>query len=171
MRQLRQWIRLVHELTQLRPPKEIAHHGAQSFRIDQLLRRHALQIDIKQRHPLFHQTLRPSEAQTTLIGQQFTHGTHTTAAQVINIIKHPIALLQLQEILHGGQEIDLRHDALIAIDIQSKLLVQLVTANPCQIVLLRIEEQSFQQGTRIGHRRWITRAQTLVDVLQRFFFR
>src|SRR5437868_10448236 len=57
VRQLRERVRLVHELRELRPAKEIADHCAERFRIDQLLRRHAVDVDIEQRHALFHETL------------------------------------------------------------------------------------------------------------------
>src|SRR5260370_20805769 len=55
--QLGQRIRLIHELAQLRPAKEISNHRAESFRGDQLLRGHTVDVHIEKHHTLFHETL------------------------------------------------------------------------------------------------------------------
>src|ERR1700736_6146486 len=53
MGQFSQRIRLVHELRKLGTPEEITNDRAQRFRVDQLLRRHAVDVDVEKRHALF----------------------------------------------------------------------------------------------------------------------
>ena len=95
VRQLGQRIRLIHKLRELRAAKEIANHGAECLRIDQLLRRHAVDVDVKQRHALLHQPLGPGQADAALVGQQFAHRADTPAAQVINVVQSAFAATQI----------------------------------------------------------------------------
>ena len=95
VRQLGQRIRLIHKLRELRAAKEISNHGAECLRIDQLLRRHAVDVDVKQRHALLHQPLGASQADAALVGQQFAHRADTPAAQVINVVQSAFAATQI----------------------------------------------------------------------------
>ena len=78
MRHFSQRIDLVHELRQLRTSKEVADHGSQSLRIDQLLRRDRIDTLIIHRHALANETLRAAETKTALVGEQLTHRANAT---------------------------------------------------------------------------------------------
>src|ERR1700736_2656233 len=54
VRQLGERIRLIHELRELRPTEEITDDCAQRLGIYQFLRRHTVDIDVEQGHPLLH---------------------------------------------------------------------------------------------------------------------
>ena len=69
---------LVHELGKLRPSKEVANNCAECLRVYKLLWRHTLDVDIKESHALFHQTLGAGETDTTLIGKKFANRTNAT---------------------------------------------------------------------------------------------
>ena len=129
--QFGQRIDLIHELGKLAAPKEIADHGGQRLGIDQLLRRHALQALIEQRHALLDQALRAGQADAALIGQQFAHRADAAAAQVINVVQRAFALFEAQQIFRGGDQVFLGQDAGIAA-LDAQLLVDLVTADPAQ---------------------------------------
>src|SRR5450759_2539627 len=94
VRQLRERIRLIHELRKLRAAEEIANHRAQRFWVDQLLRRHAVDVDVEQGHALFHETLRARETDAALIGEQFTDRPHAAAAEMIDIVESAFAAAQ-----------------------------------------------------------------------------
>ena len=94
MSQLSQWVDLVHELRQLTASKEITNHCAKCLRVDQFLRADRIDTLIVESHALFDQALCAGEADATLVGQEFTYSTHTTATQVVNIVECAIPTLQ-----------------------------------------------------------------------------
>ena len=53
VRHFTQRVRLIHQLRELAPAKEISNHSRQGLRVDQFLRSHSFGIDVEQRHPLF----------------------------------------------------------------------------------------------------------------------
>ena len=57
----------------------------------------------------------------------------------------------------------------VEIDVDAELLVDLVTADAAEVVLLRIEEETLEQSPRVRHGRRIARAETAIDILERFF--
>ena len=90
--QLGERIGLIHELRELGAPEEIADHGGERLRIDQLLRRHALDVHVEQGHALLDQALGAGEAHAALVGEQLAHGADAAGAEVIDIIEHALAL-------------------------------------------------------------------------------
>ncbi len=94
--QFRQRINLIHELRQLAAAKEIANHGRKRLRIDQLLGRHRLDALIKQRHALLDEAFGAGQTHAALIGEQFAHGAHATAAEMVNVIQGTFALFEAE---------------------------------------------------------------------------
>ncbi len=168
VRQLRQRIRLIHELRKLRATEEIANDRAQRLRIDQLLRRHAVDVDVEQRHALFHQTLGARETDAALVGQQLADRAHAAAAEMIDVVERAFAPAQIDQVLDRGDEIFVRQNALAKIDVDPKLLVDFVTADPAEIVFFRIEKESLEQSAGVGNRRRIAGTQAPVNILERF---
>ena len=150
-------------------PKKSRIDGAQRLRVDQLLRRHAVDVDVEQRHALFHETLRAGETDAALVGEQFADRADAAAAEMIDVIERAFATAQVDQIFDRGDEILVGQDALAEIDVDAELLVDLVTADAAEIVFLRIEEEPLQQGAGVRHGRRIARAQLAVDVLERLF--
>ncbi len=169
MRQFRERIRLIHELRQLRAAEEIANHRAQRLRVDQLLRRHAVDVDVEQRHALFHETLRARETDAALIGEQFANGADTTAAEMIDVIERAFAATQADQILDRCDKIFVGNNAFAEIYVDAELLIDLVTTNASEIVFLRIEEEPLQQRLRVRHCWRIARAQLAINIFERLF--
>src|SRR5437660_3961845 len=168
MGQLRQRIGLIHELRKLRTPEEIADDRAQRLRVDQLLRRHPIDVDVEQRHALFDQTLGARETDAALVGEQFTDRAHATAPEMIDVVERALAAAEIDQILDRGDEIFVRQNALAKIDVDPKFLVDLVTDNPAEIIFFWIEKESLEQSAGIGNRRWITWPEAPVNILERF---
>ena len=141
----------------------------QRLRIDQLLRRHAVDVHVEQRHALFDETLGAGQTDAALVGEQFAHGADAAAAEVIDVVQRAFARLQAEQILRRGDEIFLGQNALVEIDFDAELLVDLVTADAAEIVLLRIEEQALEKRAGVRGGRRIARTQAAVDILQRLF--
>ena len=85
--QFGQRIDLVHELRKLAAAEEIADDGRERLGIDQLLRRHAFQALIEQRHALLDQAFGAGQADAALVGEQFAHGADAAAAEVIDVVQ------------------------------------------------------------------------------------
>ncbi len=103
--QFGQGVDLVHELAELAAAKEVAYDGAEGLRIYQLGRSHGVHAHIKESHALLDQALRAGEAHAALVGQQLSHGAHSAAAQVVNVIKQALVGAQLEEVAHGADHI------------------------------------------------------------------
>ncbi len=169
VRDLRQRIDLVHELRKLAAREEIANHRAQRLRIDQLLRRDRIRALIVKGHPFANQSLRPRQPHPALISQKLAHRPHAPASQVVNIVDESVALLQPDQILRGLNDVLRADRPLIQIDLQTELLIDLVTPDPSEVITLRIEEQPFQQRLRVRRGRRFARSQAFVNFLKRFF--
>ena len=68
---------------------------------------------------------------------------------MIDIVERAFAAAQTDQILDRGDEILVGQNALAQIDLDPELLVDLVTADAAEIVLLRIEEEPLEQAR--GH--------------------
>ena len=146
MRQLGERIDLIHELRELAAAEEIADDRGERFRIDQLLRRHGFDVMIEQRHALFDETLGAGQTDAALVGEQFAHGADAAAAEVIDVVQRAFAVSQAEQIFGRGDEIFLGQDALVEIDFDAELLIDLVTTDAAEVVTLRIEEQALEQA-------------------------
>ena len=166
MGQLRERVDLVHELRQLAPAKKVPNHCGQSLGVDQLGRRHGVQLLIEERHALLNQALCAGQANAALVGQELAHGADAATTQVINIIDGAIPQLEAEQILRCLNHVLLHQRAGAVIPLEAKLLVHLVTAHPAQVVSLGIEEQPLDQGASVGRSRRIARAQALVNLLE-----
>ena len=166
VRQLGQRVGLVHELRKLGPAEEIAHDGREGLRVDQLLRGHALDVHVEQGHALLDQALGTGEAHAALVGEEFTDGPHAAGAEVVDVVDHAFTLLELEQILHGTEEVLGHHDALVGADLAFELAVDLVTADAGQVVLLRVEEEALEQGAGVGGGRRVAGTQLAIDVLE-----
>ena len=89
---------------------------------------------------------------------------------MINIIQHTLTHLELEQITRGFSQVIFGQRARLLRIIEVQLLEYLVTTYPTQIITFRIEEQAFEQGAAIGHRRRIARAQSAINLLERFLF-
>src|SRR5713101_3956019 len=168
VRQLRERIGLIHELRKLRPAKEIADNCAERLRINQLLRRHPVHIDVEQRHALFDQTFGPSKPNTALIRQQFANRAHPTTAQVVDVVECALASAQIDQILDRRDEIFVGQNPLSGIDVDPEFLIDFIAADAPKIVFFRIEKEPFEQSACIRHGRRITGTKAPVNVLERF---
>ena len=163
---LRQRINLIHELAELAAPKEIADHRAERLGIDQLGGRHRVRLLIKERHTLLHQTLRTGEAHAALVGHQLAHCANTPAAEVINVVQHALAHLELEQITRSLEQIVLGENARVIGILETKLLPDLVATHTAEIVPFGIEKQALEQRAAVGHRGRIPGAQAAVNFLQ-----
>src|SRR5690606_34257112 len=134
------------------------------------LRRDRVDALVIHRHALAHETLRAAEAHAALIGEQFADGADAARTEVVDIVDDALALLEADEILRRGHDVAGLEDALLEIDLEAELLVDLVTTDATEVVALRIEEQALEESLRVRRGRRFAGAETLVDFLERFLF-
>ena len=169
VRQFGERVRLIHELRELRTAEEITHDCAKRLWVDQLLRRHAVDVDVEQRHALFDEPLRAGETDAALVGEQFTDRADAAAAEMIDVIERAFATAQVDQIFDRRDEILVGQNAFPEINVDAEFLVELVTSNAAEIIFLWIKKESLQEGTRVRHGRRIARAQLAINVLERLF--
>ena len=93
VRHLGQRVDLVHELRELAAGEEVADDGRERLRVDQLLRRDRVDALVVQGHALAHKPLGPGQAHAALVGQEFADRAHAAAAEVVDVVDHPVAAL------------------------------------------------------------------------------
>ena len=169
VRQFRQRICLIHELRELRTPKEISDDCAERFWINQLLRGHPIYVDVEKGHALFDQTLSARQTDAALVRQQFAHGADTSTAEVIDVIKRAFPATQIDQIFDRRDKVFVGQNTFRGIDIDPKFLIDLVPADTAKIVFLRVEKESFEQSTGISDCWGITWSKTAVDIFERLF--
>ena len=166
VRHLRERVDLVHELGELASGEEVADDGRQRLRVDQLLRGDRVDTLVVHRHALADKTLRAGEAHAALVGEKFADRADATAAQVIDVVNHALSALEADKVLGCRAHVTALEDALLQVDLEAELLVDLVAAHAAEVVALRIEEQALEKGLGVGRGRGFARTQALVDFLQ-----
>ena len=101
VRDLGQRVVLIHKLGQLGRAKELFHGSRHRLGVDQVLGHQA--FGFCQAQTLLDRTLHTHQTHTELVFGHFTHGTHTTVAQVIDIIHHTVTVADVDQ---GAQHLD-----------------------------------------------------------------
>ena len=162
-------VRLIHELAQLRTAEEITHDGAQRLGVDQLLRGDVIDCGIVEGHALANETLGAGETDAALVGKKFAHSADTAAAEMINVVQHPLALAELEEIAHRLDDIFFPKDPVVDLRIEAELLLDLVATDATEIVTLGVEEEPLEHAAGILDGGRIAGTELAVDVLEGLF--
>jgi hypothetical protein len=125
--------------------------------------------------------LHTAQTGTQLVLDQFADLADTTVAEMIDIVDvhaqiHILAVtlarelgvagMQGDQVLDGGDDVFARQAAIVDILFQTKLAVDLVTANAGQIVTLGVEVEGIQQVAASFRRRGVGRADLAVQIGQ-----
>ena len=170
---------LIHELRQLGSSEELLDGGIHRTNVDQGLRGDGLRI--LGGHTFADHTLHTAQTGTQLVLDQFADLADTTVAEMIDIVDvhaqiHILAVtlarelgvagMQGDQVLDGGDDVFARQAAIVDILFQTKLAVDLVTANAGQIVTLGVEVEGIQQVAASFRRRGVGRADLAVQIGQ-----
>ena len=167
--QLGERVDLVHELRELRATEEVAHDGGERLGVDELRGRHRVHFLIEERHALLDEALGAGQTHAALVGEQFAHGADAAAAEMVNVVHAPLALLELEEIFGGVNQVRLGENARGRGFTEVELLVDLVAAHASEVVALRVEEQALDERTGVGGSGRIAGTEAAVNVLERLF--
>ncbi len=167
---LRERVGLVHELRQLGRPEELANGRHDRLRVDQVVR-HRGRHFLVDRHLLLDGALHADQPDAELVLEELAHGADAAVAQVVDVVHVGRVPAQLEEILQDLVEVLRVQDLLVERRVQPELGVQLETAHPREVVLLRVEEHVLEERARAVERRGIARPQPAVDLDERLFVR
>ena len=185
-------VRLIHELRQLAGAEELLQRRHHRADVDDRLR--GDRVGILGREPLAHDPLHPVEPDPERLLDQLTDGAQATVAEVLVLVEvildrlarqrrglgRVVGLDVVRELLGHPQQPRQRHqladqrddvvvgqDAGVEIDVEPEPRVELVAANPRQVVALGIEEQLVEQRAGGVDRRRLAGALLLEQLDQR----
>ena len=148
--QLGQGVGLVHELGELGASEEVADDGGEGLGVDEFLGGHSLDVDIEEGHALLDEALGAGEADAALVAEEFADGADAAGAEVVDVIEDALAGLELEDVADGAEEVLGDHDALVGVDAELELLVDLVAADAGEVVFLGVEEEALEEGAGVG---------------------
>ena len=165
VRELRQRVRLVHELRQLRAPEELAHRGDHRADVDERAGRGLALVE--DRHALLDDALHAEQADAELVHDEFAHRPDAPVAQVVDVVRvghtvvdadhHPD---HLDDVVLGERPALLGH-------VLAGAAVHLVAPDAAEVVAARVEEEVVQQRARALCAGRLARAEPAVDLHQR----
>ena len=170
VRDLRQRIRLIHELGQLRGSEELANRSHHRLRVDQVVR-HGRRHFLVHAHLFLDRAFHADQTDTELVFQQLANRSHPAIAQVIDVIHRADVLAQLEQVLDRCVKVRRIKGALFearCILVFEQLDVELQPAHAREVIFARIEEHALEQRRRRVQRRRITRPQFAINFDQSF---
>ena len=174
MRQLRQRVGLVHELRKLTAAEELPHRGHhRPRRADQPLWRDRLRV--LDRHPLSDTALKSLEPRADMHLDQLADRTNAAVAEVVDIVRLAEPIAESDHLPNDLDQILSRSESGCRVALPSRLLamqalVQLIPADPRQVVSPVIEEQVLQHRARVVARRRVAWPQSAVKLDQGLIF-
>ena len=164
VRNLRQWVVLVHKLRQLAGTEELFNCCRNRFGVDHVLRHQGIQI--AQRQTLFHRTLYTYQANTELVLRHFANGTDTTVAEVVDIIDFAFTVTDIDELFHNINDVVFAQDTGTFDFFAQQRTVELHATNRRQVIAVFREEQVLEQAFGSFTSRRLARAHHTVDFYQ-----
>ena len=104
MRDLGERVRLVHELRELRAAEVLLDDRRDRLRVDQVVRHERVDF-LRHAHALLDGALHADETDAVLVLHQLADGADATIAEVVDVVDGPAAVLQLDEVTDGLQDV------------------------------------------------------------------
>ena len=165
--QLREWIRLLHELGKLRRTEEFAHRRHNRANVNQRHRRQLL--GFANGHAFLDHALHAPQADAQLVADQLANGFDAAIAKVINIIFCASAVVDEDHLLNQFDDIRLGDRPVGQVDrvAMPETLIQLVSSHALQVVAALVKELTLKVFLRVVQRRRIARAHPAIELNQR----
>ena len=167
--QLRQRVGLVHELAELAAAEELLHRGHDGTDVDEGVRRGL--VELLDRHALANDALHAQEADPEGVLDQLAVGPDAPVAEMVDVVLGVQAAVALDEVADDGRDVLAGDRALLARQLDAEaardrieLLVELVPADPTEVVAAEVEEEALDELAGIVAGGRIARAQLLVDL-------
>ncbi len=167
--ELGQRVGLVHELAELAAAEELLHRRHDRADVDEGVRGRL--VDLLDRHALADDALHAQEADPERVLDQLAVGPDAAVAEVVDVVLGVQPAVALDEVADDRRDVFLGDGPLLALELEAhprgdavELLVELVAADPTEVVAAEVEEQALDElaGVLPGGR--VARAQLLVDL-------
>ena len=140
---LRERIRLVHELRELRRTEKLADRRRHRFRVDEIVRHQVFGLGL--REPLFHGALDAHEPGAKLVFRELTDRAHAAVAEVVDVVDLAAAVAQLHQDLDHRDDI-LRRERARAFELgAAHAAVELHASDRGQVVAVFREEEPVEE--------------------------
>src|SRR5690606_5133416 len=167
---------LVHELRQLRAAKVLFDHGAHGLGVDQVVRHQRVDL-LRDAHALLDCARHAHQTDPVLVLHQLANRAHAPIAEVIDVVDRTLAVLEVNQVAYGLQDVVLAQDGLgqlgnfLVLLVAVELVVELQSTDRREIVALGIEEQIVEELLRRFERGRVARTETPVDLHDGVFHR
>src|SRR5258708_127511 len=162
MANLRQGIRLIHELGELAATEKLLHCRYDRANSDERTR--VCLARLLDAHALLHDSLHTQQANAQPCLDQLADTTHAPIAQVIDIVFAPMTVVQLNQAANNAHQVIQRQGALLLWKRQVQLPIQFVTTHTPQIVASSVEEQALDERAGVVESGRITWAHLLIEL-------
>ena len=170
-RQLGQRVGLVHELAELAAAEELLHRRHDRADVDEGVRGGL--VDLLDRHALAHDALHAEQADAEGVLDQLAVGADAPVAEVVDVVLRVQPAVALDEVADDRRDVLLGDRPLLALELEAhargdavELLVELVAADPTEVVAAEVEEEALDELARVLTRGRVARAELLVDLDQ-----
>src|SRR5581483_8823344 len=165
VRDLRERVRLVHELRELRGSEELLDDRRHRLVVDELLRHQRL--DVLEAHALLDGALHPDEADAVLVLDQLADCAHASVAEVVDVVDLAVAVLELDQVADDLEDVLAPERALIERHVELQLEVELEPPDAREVVALGVEEEVVEERGRGLRGRRIAGTEAAVDLEDR----
>src|SRR5262249_52646560 len=152
--QLRQRVRLVHELRQLAAAEELLHRGNDGPDVDERVRRRL--VDLLDGHALAHDALHAQQADAEGVLDQLAIRADAPIAEVVDVVLGVHPAVALDEVADDGGDVLAGDRPALAVELDAhalsgavELLVELVATDATEVVAAEVEEQALDQGAGV----------------------
>src|SRR5690606_6435153 len=134
VRDLRQRVRLVHELRELRAAEVLLHHRGDGLRVDEVVR-HARVDLLRHAHALLDGALHANQTDAVLVLHQLADRADAAVAEVVDVVDRAATVLELDEVADRLEDVLRREDlrverrALLLRQVLVELVVELEAAD------------------------------------------
>ncbi|MPM52374.1 hypothetical protein SDC9_99133 [bioreactor metagenome] len=146
-----QRVGLVHELRQLRCAEEFLQSSRDRLGVDQVVRHQRLLFRLAQ--TFLHSLFDTCQTGAVLVFSQLTHATHAAIAQVVDVVDFALAVAQIHQNLHHGQDVFVVQHHRAGRAFATHLGVELHAAHARQVICVGVVEQTLEQRLH-GVFRW-----------------
>ena len=171
--QLGERVGLVHELRQLAGPEELLDRRDDRTRVDQARGRDRPRV--ADRHALLDDPLHADQPHAELVLQQLADRAHATVAEVVDVVRLAVPVVELDDLADDRHEVLVVEDAAVLVPgalarlvlADAEVLVELEPADLRQVEAACVEEQRVQQRARVVDRWRIARTDLAVQLDER----
>src|SRR4029453_16427267 len=156
---------------ELAAAEELLHRCHDRADVDEGVRRRL--VDLLDRHALADDALHAEQADAERVLDQLAVGADPAVAEMVDVVLRMQPPVALDQVAHDGRDVFLGDGALLALELEAEarrdaveLLIELVAADPTEVVPPEVEEEALDELAGVLTRGRVARTQLLIDLDQ-----